>query len=416
MTFKDPPKDKSNNIEFRNLLKLRLDLSKYKMRQLKPTEKNVSKKGLEVGLMYLQRGVRWIPEYKITLDGKGNAVVKLQATLLNELTDMQDVTCNLVVGVPTFQFKDTRDPIALQQNLARLSEYFQQGQGSPITSNSLSNAIMTQTARMGEGSQQAGEGDLGPEVASMDQIQDLHVFTIKHVTMKKGERMVVPVSEFTVPYRDIYVLDLPSAPPVDVWQRFSSDQQNELARLLAAPKVMHKIRLINKSDSPFTTAPALIASNKQVLAQGMMTYTSKGGSTDLNVTTAVDIQVKKSDNETARTPDAVNWNNKGYMRVDLAGTITLTNYRGGAVDLEVIRHVLGNVTEAGQDGKIQTVNVLEDSSYLPAGGAGRPPWGRWWNTPDWWSHFNSIGRITWNQHLEAGKSIELKYAWHYFWR
>jgi len=398
VTFKEPPKNACSNVEFRNLLTLRLDW------------KNRKQEGsAEIGLMYLQRGIRWIPEYKISIDGQGNATVKLQATLLNELTDMDDVTCHLVVGVPTFQFKDTVDPMALQQSQARLSQYFRE-QGA-TSGQMLSNAIMTQAPRMNEAPPQA---NLGPEVAGMDQVQDLHVFTVKHVTLKKGERMVVPVAESKVPYRDIYVLDIPFAPPVHVWQQFNSQQQSELARLLSAPKVMHKIRLKNTSDSPFTTAPALIVSDNQVLGQGLMTYTPKGGSSDLAVTTAVDIQVKKTENEIQRIPNAIKWDGDNYMRLDLSGTVTLTNYRNQAVDLEVVRHVLGNITEAGQDGKIEMVNVLEDSSYEPTDD--NTPWRKWWNWPSWWSHFNGIGRITWKQQLEAGKSIELKYAWHYYWR
>jgi len=85
------------------------------------------------------------------------------------------------------------------------------------------------------------------------------------------------------------------------------------------------------------------------------------------------------------------------------------------VSLEVVRHVLGNITEVGQDGKIEMVNVLEDSSYAPSGGV-HPYWWNWWSWPYWWSHFNSVGRITWNLKLDAGKSIELKYTWHYYWR
>ena len=35
-------------------------------------------------MIYLQRGIRWIPEYRVEIDGKGEARVKLQATLINE--------------------------------------------------------------------------------------------------------------------------------------------------------------------------------------------------------------------------------------------------------------------------------------------------------------------------------------------
>ena len=155
--------------------------------------------------MYLQRGIRWIPNYKVTIDGQGKATVKLQATLLNELTDLEDVTCHLVIGVPTFQFKDTADPMALQQNLAQLSQYFRESDPTSRQSPMLSNAIMTQAPRMAEYRARAAArpADLGPEMRH-GQAEDLHIFTVKHVTLKKGQRMVVPVAEFMVPYRDVY--------------------------------------------------------------------------------------------------------------------------------------------------------------------------------------------------------------------
>ena len=80
-----------------------------------------------VGMAYIQRGIRWIPNYRLELDGKGKARVKLQATLINEMIDLENVTANLVIGVPHFAFKETIDPIALGQATAQLSSYFQEG-------------------------------------------------------------------------------------------------------------------------------------------------------------------------------------------------------------------------------------------------------------------------------------------------
>lgn len=407
VTFKEPPKTGWGSVEFRNLLTLKLDWGGRKPEPL-----------ADMGLMYVQRGIRWIPNYKVTIDGAGKATVKLQATLLNELTDLEDVTCHLVIGVPTFQFKDTTDPMALQGAVAQLSQYFRES--DPTTGQMLSNALMTQAPRMSEyraARSPSAPADLGPEVAGSGAAEDLHIFTVKHVSLKKGQRMVLPVTEFVVPYRDVYVLELPFAPPPEVWRNFNNQQQTEIARLMSAPKVLHKLRLENKSDQPLTTAPALIVRDDRVLGQGMMTYTAKGGATDLPITTAVDLQVKKTDNETKRTPNAVNWDGNNYARIDLAGTVTLTNYRSQPVDLEIVRHVLGNITEADHEGKIEMVNVFEDSSFAPAGGAGyQPSWWSWWSWPHWWSRFNGVGRITWKLTLPPGKSESLQYTWHYIWR
>jgi hypothetical protein len=391
--------------EFRNLLTLKL---------------NGGAAGpASVGMLYLQKGVRWIPSYKVSIDGKGNAVVKLQATLINEMTDLQDVTANLVIGVPTFYFKETIDPIGAQQTMAQLSQYFQTDVRSGFA---MSNALMTQAGRAGErggfGGGAAGPAgqppDLGPEVAGSDKSEDLFVFSVKHVTLKKGERMVLPVTEFPLKYKDVYTLDIPFAPPRDIRANINTDQQAELARLMAQPKAMHKLRLSNKSTYPLTTAPALILSGDRLLAQGMMTYTPIGSDTDLAITTAVDIKVKKSEKEAARTPNAVEWQGNRYGRVDMAGTISLTNYRNQPVSIEVTRHVLGHADKADHDGQVTMLNQFEDDEF--AAPMDYPYWWRWYSWPHWWYHFNGTGRFDWKVELPAGKSVDLGYTWHYFWQ
>ncbi|MGI8603930.1 MAG: hypothetical protein ACR2OZ_13170 [Verrucomicrobiales bacterium] len=407
VTFKNEFRPSVSNEEFRDLLTLKLNWNQ------RPPAKTAN-----VGLLYLQKGVRWIPSYKVTLDGKGNALVSLQATILNELTDLSDVSVNLVIGVPSFAFKDTLDPMALQQTAAQLSQYFQNDARGNLRNSALgqnlSNAVMTQTARMGDFQQPGGEpGTGGPDLPEGTKTEDLFVFSLKHITLKKGERMVVPVTEFTIPYQDIYTLDLPFGPPPEVRGNLNTTQQQELARLFNAPKVTHKIRLMNKGDCPLTTAPALLVRDDRVLSQGMMTYTAISASTDLPVTTAVDIQVEKSDSETERTPNAVQHDNSSYARVDLTGKITLTNHHGEPVDVEITRHVLGNAEKASHDGVVTKVNVFDNGAYTTGE---YPHWWNWYGWPSWWNYFNGVARIEWKTRLDPGKDIELGCRWHYFWR
>jgi len=350
-------------------------------------------------------------------DGKGSATVQLQATLLNELTDLEDVTAHLVIGVPSFAFKDTTDPMSLQQQIAALSQYFQEG---AQIGNNFSNAVMTQGQRMME--QRGGNAppggvqpiDLGPEVASSGKTEDLFIFKVDHITLKKGQRMVIPVTEFKLDYRDVYTLDIPFTPPPEVWRNFNTPQQDEIARLLAKPKTIHKVRLTNKSRFPLTTAPALVAMGDRVISQGMMTYTAPGAETDLELTQAVDVRVKKKEKETARRPNAEAWQGDQYMRVDLEGTISVTNFGTKPVEIDVTRQVLGNLDQAGDGGKTESVNVFEQDEMLP--GTQFPQWWSWYNWPNWWRHFNGVGKATWTVKLEPGKSTELKYTWHYYWR
>lgn len=369
----------------------------------------------EVGMLYLQKGLRWIPSYRVDLEANGKARLRLQGTLVNDLADLKDVGVNLVIGVPTFTFAHMVDPISMQQAIAQVAHHIPR---QAITGQLLSNAIMTRavapTHRQGGGSP-AGGASGQPDAA---RTEDLYVFHVPHVTLSKGERLVVSVADVTLPYENVYTLELPFSPPPDVWPQIAhrmqqNRQEVDAARLLAAPKVQHKIRLMNKSPHPITTAPALVLKDGHVLAQGMLTYTSVGGSVDLPVTAAIDVKAKKSDGEVERVSSAARWRGDAYARIGMKGTVRLTNYKKETVHLEVKRFVIGTSPSAENEGSVRLLNALEDTmwtSWTP------PVWWRWYNWPNWWYHFNGVAEISWDVHLEPGKTIELGYAWSYYWR
>lgn len=398
--------------EFRNLLTLKLDWTGR-------TRSNTA----DVGMMYLQKGLRWIPSYKVSMDGHGGAVIALQATLINDMTDLKDVTANLVIGVPTFFYQDMIDPIALQQTMSQLSNYF--SPNSP-TGYAMSNSLMGQAGGFGGGGSfgdrgaggpsGAAGGEQGPEVIASGKNEDLFVFNVRHVTLKKGQRMTLPVIETTMKYHDIYTVDLSFTPPHELRSNGSiTEQQQELLRAMNRPKAEHKIRLTNETKYPLTTAPALILSGGKLVAQAMMTYTAAGGETDLRLTTAVNIKIKKTDKEVARTPNAETYQNGVFGRVDLSGTITITNYDSSPADLEVTRNVLGNVAKADHDGVPEMVNVFEDDSFAPRDYQS-PFWWGWYSWPYWWNHFNGVGRVSWKVTLNPAQTIDLGYTWNYIWQ
>ena len=402
VSFKNAPASKYPSETFRNLLTLDFAWPAAGPRR-----------DVDVGMAYVQKGLRWIPSYKVTIGTTGKARVQLQATLVNELADLDDVTANLVVGVPTFVFKGMVDPMALQQTVAQLGDYFDAKSASGLA---MSNAIMAQVGaradfRLRDEERANQPPDIGPEVTGSEADQDLYVFTVKRVTLKKGERMVLPVAEYELGYRDVYVMDLPFAPPMEVRANVNDDQQRQLARLLGAPHFVHVLRLTNSGHEPLTTAPALISSGDRVLGQGMMSYTAPGAECDLELTTAVDIKVAKTDKETGRTPGALTVDGSTYLRVDLNGSIAITNRRDEAVDIEVTRSVLWHAETAGQAGKAEMVNAYEEG-----GAVAQPPWWGWYGWPGWWGAVNGVGQFTWKTRVEPGKKLTLTYKWHYFWR
>ena len=400
VTFLDNPTAQVAYEEIRNLLRLKMNWGDEK-----------PKKTVKVGLTYLQRGIRWIPQYRLTLNGDGTVKVQLQATLLNELTDLKDVRANLLVGVPTFDFKDTVDPISLQQSVAQLSQYFE---GDSQMSNSFSNGLMTQQAfRMTERPRTNPQGntvDLGPNVAGSGQNESMFMFTIRGITLAKGERMVLPVGEWTMKYEDIYRLEIPIRPPAEVRGNFNTDQQQRIAEMMKTPKAKHVIRITNSEKTPMTTAPALIVSEKGILGQGMMTYTAPGAAVDIVVTTAVNVGVAHTENELKRTANARKFGGYDYDQIDMDGKIRITNFKTEPIKVEVVRTTLGLVSEAGQDGRISRPGAWQ------ADEADQPVWWSWYSWPGWWHHMNSRSQVNWEFKIEAGKEIELPYKWNYFWR
>ncbi len=368
----------------------------------------------EVGLMYIEKGLRWIPSYRVTLTSDDRAIIELSATLVNELADLDNVKANLVIGVPSFMFDHTLDPMSLQEQVVQLGQYFDRA--SSLTGAALSNAIMSQTARMSDArgyrdNSQVGQPENNVEVAGADQAEDLYIFNVSNVTLKRGERLFVPLAVTEVPYESVYTLTLPVTPPSDMWRNFGTDQQREIARMLDRPTAKHVLRLTNASEHPFTTAPALIIRDGQPLAQGMLRYTAKTASVDLEVTSAVDIRVESSEREAQREHDGLRWNGNTYARVELTGSTKLTNYKTKAVKIEVRKFVLGKATEASANGSVEGINFFTGMDWDQPSFA----WWRWYGWPWWWSRLNSASRIDWTVKLEPGESVDLQCAWQYFW-
>jgi hypothetical protein len=353
----------------------------------------------EVGYLSVQKGFRWIPNYKVTLDSNNNAHVELQATLVNDLADLSDATVHLIVGVPSFVMKDQLDPIALQETVAQVVAQENFALSNGISNRNMMNAQISagSYARLPQTQPSDNAGTIEGE-----KNEDLFLFSVKNITLKKGERMTIPVSKTTIPYKNLYTLDLYPTLANEVYRNFGGSPPSELERLRQAPQVMHKIRLLNQSQLPLTTAPALIFKNNQVIAQGMMTYTPAGGKSDISLTNAIDIGIRRSDTESKRSEFV--WQGTTMIRVDMKGLIDVTNYRNEPVNIEVNRYVNGLFDTANTGGVISALDTLSGDS-LPL----------WWTMGSFYG-FNQrdgLGKATWTLTIKPSECIKLGYMWHY---
>ena len=195
-----------------------------------------------------------------------------------------------------------------------------------------------------------------------------------------------------------------------MWRNVNNEQQRQLAQVLAAGKAMHKIRLTNTGEVPWTTGPAMIFKGGAVLGQQLLTYTSIKNDVDVPVTIATDLNTKKEENETERSPN-IRISGDDYTKVSLHGKLTVKNFKDREVRIIVTRTALGTATSASGKGKIVKANALEDTSITGTG----YPWYRW-SWPWWWYSVNSVSKITWDEKIPAGESATFEYDWYYYYR
>ena len=366
----------------------------------------------DVRLMYVQKGVRWIPSYRVSIIDDERVRLELQATIVNELADLDDVTMHFAVGVPSFAFADSPDPMGLRDALAGLGPYFRSSSG---TGSMLSNALMSQTAMVpSDVGGSATPAPAAPELSGSERAEDLFVYTVDHITLRRGARMVVPLVSYEVGYESLYRLEIPARPPFEMTHSIPAQSKTAIERALSRPIPTHVLRIVNNNERgyPITTAPALVLSNGRTLAQGMLTFTAPGGTSDLEVGKGVEIGVEVRETEEERELKAVRWNNHDYARARVGFVGELTNRKDKPIRMEVVKIAFGERPEAGQGAQIEML-----SPYDPRLGSERE-W-NWWHGyswPWWWSRFNGMARISWDVTIEPGDRAQVEAGWGYLWR
>lgn len=376
---------------------------------------NLSKREVKVGMVYLQKGLRWIPDYRIELLDDKQARITLQATIVNEVADLEDVGLRLVVGVPSFLMKDQLSPLALREFSLQLGNYFappgsdESGLAAGSVGYFASNAIMSQRAEMDAMSGPQGISAAMPTDVEGQQ-EDLYVYYQPDITLKKGERMLIQLLETTVSYEDIYTWEIPALPPRELWRYGNQQQLEQMLRSLTGAQVVHELRLKNSGEQPWTTGPATIFKDSIPLAQQLLSYTSVDNTVDVAVTTATDLNTSKEETE-IRRDNNVRIAGDDYIQVFLQGKLAIHNYKDRTVRLMVKRKTLGTITTASHDGVIRQVSIAEEA--VPESWQYR--WWYWGSWP-WWLRINSFSEVSWEVELAAGDTVNLEYEYNYYYR
>lgn len=338
---------------------------------------------INLGIAALERGIRWIPAYRVEVKGTPIKEVKLEleAMLINELTDLKNSEVNFVVGVPHFLFQETMSPLSMNTAFAGVSSYFQTGARNNRR-DSYSNAIQSQVAyrEVGADIDDASPTVIGEEQTTSFSAEQLFLYKTDQINLKKGERASLRLFSLTVPASEVFEWTLNDAP--ETMRRYleysSSSTASPLIQDLSS-KVWYALRLKNQTGMPWTTAPALSFREWKPIGQDMLTFTPIGGENILKVTPATEVIGTHTLEEKSREQTQLKYGGSTYTfdLITVEGLIKLRNIKKESVELVLTRNMVGEVVSASDNGKIsreglnlQSVNpnsIVKWNLMLPNG-------------------------------------------------
>lgn len=313
---------------------------------------------INVGIAALERGIRWIPAYRVEVKGDPikEAKLELEANVVNDLADLKNTEINFVVGVPHFMFQDVASPLSINTAFAGVSSNF----GREDSNRRLSNAISSQVVDISKDG--IAVDDVSPTIAGEERVnsfsaEQLYLYQTNLLALKKGERATTRLFSLTVPCSEVFEWTINDVS--DVQQRYlnpgyagQNQQLNSLQDLTT--KIWYALRLKNTTGMPWTTAPAISFREWKPLGQDLLKFTGIGGEEVLRVTPATEVTGFHSLEETGRTKERLRWNgyDADFDLVTVEGTVKIRNVQKRPVELVLTRNLVGQVASASDDARI----------------------------------------------------------------
>jgi hypothetical protein len=363
-----------------------------KIIKLEFAKKNVSQ---AIQMMYLAKGLSWIPSYHIDLLNDNQAKVTLRATLMNDLEDLENANLNLVVGVPNFAYSYLSSPLISNESvvnfLNQLNRYSNQYYGS--TGN-------TGAVRRGDIATQSFSNVISVDVESEDetllnvetegkQSEDFFFYQLKNITLKKQGRTFQDILQQNTTYEHLYEVNLNSNNTSSYTNPSESTYEN-------VSLVNHAIIIKNESKFPWTTGTVLLSKLldgvAQPISQDKLSYTPVGGKVKIPLTVVPDVSVKDSEKEIDRKANIKQKDGYFYDLVTVEAKIDIKSFRNNALELKINRSFTGEGLKSNVAWNIE--KLVSTNSY----------------------NYNASSRAEWKIKLEAGKIETITYQYQFYVR
>ncbi len=284
----------------------------------------------DFNLMYLQKGISWIPYYFLELKDDKKAKLTLRTEIINEVEDLEKVDLDCVVGVPNFtqstRLDDMVNFIKKHSNDNDNPHYYMKYQNAGNINSRNDNRYNNNAPIEGSDNN-----------AQAINVEDLYFYPLKQVSLRKGEKAMYPLFSQEVDIAHVFECNLLNNKTIIKQDHdLSPDNTN---------KVYHSVKMKNNSSLPWTSALTFITKhqneNISPLGQDILKFTPSKATTYLKITESPEVQVKQTEKEIERKKTKAY-----YDEVTVECNITVRNFKTKDVTMDVRRQLYGELLKS----------------------------------------------------------------------
>ena len=344
----------------------------------------------------LSRGLSWQSAYRIELGKDNKMTLAMDAEIVNNLADLENVPLYLASGYANFINANRQSPMAMVQP----SEAVRQAEFDGFTNNQMAMGADAEMPRAGYAPRKykaAAPAAFGAEATG--ETEDISLTDVGKVTLKKGEVCHRVLKQAEAKYERLVHWTIRA--------RRSAEYGRPVGQAQSVP--MDALRFTNPFDTPITTSPLEILDGGVVLAQVRIPWVNPKQVATVDVTRAlsvtgkvVEYDVPAQETSLKRAEEAfysIERNRGGkvvagwiagsrYRVTEVQGEIRLKNYRKLPARMLVEQDFVGELVSADGEPKKE---VLDRTGSV-----------------------NPSARLAWDLTLAPGEEKVLKYRYSLF--
>ncbi len=329
------------------------------------------KRNQEIELSYIQKGISWVPNYNIILNENKTGTLRLDASIINEIEDLNNVKVNFAVGLPYFPYADKNSPIV--DNINSATANINTNNRSLGYSNVVVSAI---------GIQKDNNNNKTSLNSKSFEKEDFFYYEREKFSIQKNEKLKLNISKFNFSYKDIYFTDLKTNKDVFSWR--NSAKRKEFS-------VIHLIRFENNSNQPLTSGIALIRkknkNSPEQVTQSNIDFTLHKDTVEIDIAISPNIIIEEiSEKISTEKID-------GKNVTTVVNKIKIENHKKKDVNIELEKILYGKLIKS---------DIKWEYKVLPT-----------YYTDSNAIYNNDMNAVKWKFNVKAESKIEIIYTYSY---